>query len=308
MVSDRTDQIGSRDLIAASTVRNEIARLPFFLSYYRKLGIDHFLFVDNDSDDGTREFLGKQPDVSLWATPHSYKLSRFGIDWLTWLQIKYAHGHWCLTVDADEFFVYPYHDERPLRELTNWLDANQTRSFGAIMLDMYPKGRLAENAYVPGNDPFETLCWFDADNYTFTYQPVLKNLWIQGGVRARRFFSDDPRRAPTLGKKPLVKWNRRYVYVSSTHSLLPRCLNDVHEETAGEMASGVLLHAKFLDSVVQRSAIEKQRKEHFANSEYYESYYDSVSANPCLWCADSVRYSDWKQLESLGLMSRGQWR
>jgi hypothetical protein len=30
------------------------------------------------------------------------------------------------------------------------------------------------------------------------------NLWIQGGPRARRFFADDPERAPALNKIPLV--------------------------------------------------------------------------------------------------------
>ena len=82
-------------------------RLPHFLDYYRRLGVDHFLFVDNGSDDGTAEYLAAQPDVSLWATNHSYRLARFGVDWLGWLQWRYGHGHWCLTVDADELLVYP---------------------------------------------------------------------------------------------------------------------------------------------------------------------------------------------------------
>ena len=74
-------------------MRNEIIRLPYFLEYYRKLGVAHFLIVDNDSDDGTGEYLADQPDVSLWHTTHSYKLSRFGVDWLTWLQIKIGRAH-----------------------------------------------------------------------------------------------------------------------------------------------------------------------------------------------------------------------
>ena len=35
-------------------MRNEKIRLPFFLRYYRNLGVNHFLIVDNDSTDGTR--------------------------------------------------------------------------------------------------------------------------------------------------------------------------------------------------------------------------------------------------------------
>ena len=62
------------------------------------------------------------------------------------------------------------------------------------------------------------------------------------------FFADAPWRAPALNKIPLVKWDRRYTYVSSTHMLLPRGLNFVYDEWGGEKTSGLLLHTKFLDS------------------------------------------------------------
>src|SRR5690606_22811891 len=132
--------------------------------HHRRLGVDHFLIVDNASDDGTAEYLAAQPDVSLWTTSASYKLSRFGVDWLTWLQLRHAHGHWCLTLDADEILIYPHHDTRPLRALTDWLDEDGTRSFGAMMLDLYPKGRLDEQPCPPGVDPVPLIPWFDGGN------------------------------------------------------------------------------------------------------------------------------------------------
>lgn len=130
-------------------MRNERLRLPFFLDHHRRLGVGHFLIVDNGSDDGTVEYLRDQPDVSLWQSGASYRLSRFGVDWLTWLQMRHGHGHWCLTLDADELFIYPFHESRPLAALTDWLDDRQIGSMGALMLDMYPKGALAEAEYRP---------------------------------------------------------------------------------------------------------------------------------------------------------------
>ncbi|PVA10031.1 glycosyl transferase family 2 [Pelagivirga sediminicola] len=306
-VCDRTADIRPGAILAFSTMRNEAIRLPFFLDHHRKLGVDHFLIVDNDSDDGTREFLAAQPDVSLWRTPHSYRMSRFGVDWLTWLQMRHAHGHWCLTVDADELLIYPFHDTRPLPALTDWLDRQGARSFGALMLDMYPKGRLSAQDYAPGDDPRETLPWFDAGNYMIRKQKKLDNLWIQGGPRARIFFARSPRRAPTMGKVPLVKWSRRYAYVSSAHSALPRRLNHVYDDAGGERACGILLHTKFLHMIAEKSAEEKARQEHFANSALYDSYYDSLASDPDLWCERSTRYRGWRHLEALGLMSRGTW-
>lgn len=306
-VMDRTAQIRKGDVLGAVVVRNEMVRLPHFLAHHRALGVAHFLFVDNGSEDGTREYLAQQPDVSLWSTPHSYRLSRFGLDWLTWLQIKHASGHWCLTLDADEILIYPHYETRPLPALIEWLERKGRRSFGALMLDMYPKGPVQAQGYAPGSDPFETLCWFDGGNYMMQKQQGLQNLWVQGGVRARSFFADNPRRAPTMGKVPLVKWHWRYVYVNSSHALLPRRLNRVYDEQGGEETSGVLLHTKFLPTIVEKSAEEKERREHFANSALYDAYYDAIIENPDLWCERSTRLTSWRQLEAMGLMSRGGW-
>ena len=306
-VVDRTARIRPGDILAVSTVRNEAVRLPFFLDHHRKLGVAHFLVVDNDSDDGTRDYLAAQEDVSLWRTDASYRLSRFGLDWMTWLQMRHAHGHWCLMLDADEILIYPHYDTRPLPALTDWLEQSGRESFGAMMLDLYPKGPLGAHAYAPGTDPFKTLCWFDRGNYMIRKQERNRNLWIQGGVRARVFFGDNPRRAPTMNKVPLVKWNRRYVYINSAHAALPRRLNEVYDDQGGEETSGLLLHTKFLHVIVEKSAEEKRRREHFANSALFDAYYDALSKSPDLWCECSTRLTSWRQLEALGLMSRGNW-
>ena len=111
---DRTASIEGGAVLAFVTIRNEKPRLPYFLDYYRKLGVAHFFFVDNGSDDGGHELLAEQSDVSLWRTEASYRKSRFGNDWLNWLRFLYGHGHWTLTVDPDEFLVYPFCDSRPI--------------------------------------------------------------------------------------------------------------------------------------------------------------------------------------------------
>ncbi len=135
-IVDQTASIGRSAILLFSTVRNERIRLPYFLKYYRDLGVNHFLIVDNDSTDGTREYLAAQPDVSLWHSDASYKRARFGMDWINWLLLRHGHNHWCLTVDPDEFFVFPFCDTRPLRALTDWLDASSIKSFSAMLLDM----------------------------------------------------------------------------------------------------------------------------------------------------------------------------
>lgn len=304
---DQTQKIGAEDILLFTVVRNERERLPYFLSYYRKLGVAHFIFIDNGSDDGSKEYLEKQIDTSVWVTEASYKRAKFGIDWMNCLMRRYGSGHWVLAVDVDEFFVFPHCDTRNLRALTDWLDASSIKSFGAMLLDMYSERPIEKTPYKEGTDPIKKLSYFDSGNYVMRRNGKYGNLWVQGGPRQRVFFEDEPHRAPALNKIPLVKWERAYVYVSSTHNLLPRGLNLVYDEWGGEKASGCLLHAKFLNLLRFKAQEEIERKQHYAASREYEAYSKKIGTGTRLWTDQSVKYEDWRQLEALGLMSSGSW-
>jgi len=175
------------------------------------------------------------------------------------------------------------------------------------MIDMYPKGPVADQTHATGGDPIQILQYFDADNYRSQWHPVFDNLWIQGGVRERVFFGAEPARAPTLNKVPLVKWNKRFCYVSSTHQMLPRRLHDVFGTAQSERLTGALLHTKFMSSIGQKSKEELLRRQHFENSALYAHYYEALIQNPDLWHEGACRYEGWQQLVDLGLMSMETW-
>lgn len=304
---DRTAAIGPKSILCFAVVRNERALLPAFLDHYRGLGVDHFLIVDNDSEDGSAEFMGQQPDLSLWHRPGCYRDARFGMDWLTFLQMRYGHGHWCVTVDADEFLIYPDWDRRGLRDLTRYLDGKGIDGMGALMLDLYPKGPL-DQPEAPEDAPITTrLPWFDAGPYRSRTIAPRRNRLVQGGVRERVFFQDDPARGPTLNKLPLIRWNWRHVYVNSTHSMLPPAMNDLYDGPGDPRLSGVLLHAKFLPQIVARSADELSRRQHFNDPDAYRDYHERLMRAPVLWHSQSQRYEGWQQLCNLKLMFGGDW-
>ncbi|MFY0682043.1 MAG: glycosyltransferase family 2 protein [Thalassovita sp.] len=307
VVQNNTDRIRKGDILVVCTMRNEKIRLPYFLDYYRSKGVNHFLFVDNDSTDGSTAALKGMQDVSVWTTSASYKSATFGVDWMNHLMRKYAHGHWTLVVDPDEFFVYPFCDTRPIRGLTDWLDNSSIRSFSAMLIDLYPKGKIGAQPYRAGQDPVEIANWFDSGNYTIQRNWRYWNLWIQGGPRSRVFFPDKPKKAPALNKIPLVKWDRKFAYVSSTHMLLPRGLNLTYDEWGGEKASGALLHTKFLNTFDEKAKEEMERGQHYGNSVEYIAYAENSIADTDLWCKWSEKYINWRQLEILGLMSKGNW-
>lgn len=306
-LADRTAAIRGADILLFATLRNEAARLPEFLAHYRALGVRHFLIVDNDSEDGSAGLLRDQPDVSLWRATGSYRDSRFGMDWLGTLLFRHGHGHWCVTVDADELLVYPDCEARGLPALTAYLDARGIDGIGALMLDLYPRGPLDRPDAPEGAPLTDRLPFFDSGPYRCRIQQPRRNRWVQGGVRERVFFADDPRRAPTLNKLPLIRWRRGFAYVNSTHSMLPPRLNDLYDGPGGAQLSGVLLHGKFLPGIVAKSHEELTRRQHFADPDAYATYHRALTGAPVLWHSGSVRYTGPGQLVGLGLMGVGDW-
>lgn len=294
-VNDRTAEIRSDDVLLFATVRNEGERIEGFLQHYRRLGVSHFFIVDNGSDDGTFDYLKSQTDTSLWRTSASYRRARFGLDWLNWLLFKYGHNHWCVTADADEYLDYLGSSEMKLTQLGAILDARQQAAFGAIMLEPYPRGPI-------GEETSGALSWIDAGPYRSNRQYPLGNLWLQGGVRERVFFADEPSRSPTLNKLPFVKWNRRYCYVNSTHSMLPPRLNFDYDGPGDQRPCGVLIHTKFSPSIVSKSETERGRGQHFTKPEKFEEYYDQIADQPVLWSEQSVEYTGPDQLHKIGLI------
>lgn len=305
-VQDRTSSIKADDLLLFCTLRNEAARIPYFLDYYRERGINHFLFVDNGSDDGFRELIEDQADISCWYTEASYRDANFGMHWLNALLNRYGREHWCVTCDPDEFLVYPHCDRRTLRELAAFLESEERRSLSCIMLDMYSDRPVQETVYRPGDNPFEIAPWYDRNGYI--QEPGwLQDVFTRGGVRRRMVFRDMPQQAPALNKTPFVKWRWSYSYFLSMHQLVPGWLNAPHAGTHNSV-TGCVMHFKYFHLLEEKVTEELQRGEHWNNSFEYRSYHERLDGESTIMKFDgSARYEDWRQLIPTGLMNMGHW-
>jgi hypothetical protein len=304
-VADRMAGLGPSDVVLFACLRNEALRLPHFLAHYRGLGVRHFLLIDNASTDGTADLALAAPDVSLWSASGSYRASRYGMDWVTALMLRHGSGRWCVVADADELLVYPGCDSVGLDALAARLDTKGQWALPALTLDLYPRGPLSSARVAPGDDPVTAAPWFDAGPYRMRRQWPKGNAWVQGGPRARVFYAGSPDRAPTLNKFPFVRWHWQYAWTTSTHAALPPRLNDVWPDPGARRITGVLLHTKFLADAPARAACEQARGQHFAKPPLHGSYYAGMTADPDLWTPDSVRYTGWRQLLDLRLMSDG---
>src|SRR5262252_7808355 len=91
--------------VVVCVVKNEALRLPYWLDYYRSMGFDRFVFVDNSSTDGTLELLLAQPDAYVFATTEPYAASKYGVTWTNAVLDAVCDGRWTLVADADELLV-----------------------------------------------------------------------------------------------------------------------------------------------------------------------------------------------------------
>ena len=306
IVQDNTHRVGKNDILLFATLRNEVVRMPFFLNYYRSLGVKHFFLVDNGSTDGFRALVANDVDVSVWHTEASYSDSNFGMHWMNALLRRYGCEHWCVTCDPDEFLVYPRCDERNLSELAEFLESEHRRSLCCLMLDMYSDKPVSETRYVAGQDPFETAPYFDGSGYT-QVDGFLGDVYTRGGVRRRVFFNDYPEAAPALNKTPFVKWRWTYSYFMSMHQLVPPWLNVPHDPYHPS-PTGCVMHFKYFSILGEKAREEIGRGEHWNDSFEYKRYHNMLEeADKPLIYEGSVRYRDWRQLAEKGFLSLGQW-
>lgn len=284
--------INPNEIIVFACIRNESLRLPYFLEYHRSIGADRFVFVDNSSTDSTVDYLLSQSDVHVYYTEESYAKSKCGVNWLNALLNRHGTGHWTLTLDADELFIYPKCEEVSLGQLTDFLDQSDSQGLVTFLLDMYSDIPIKKTEYRVG-EPFQNVCPFFDFN---TYHEQENGLPLRGGPRHRLFWEGRYRikPSPVLKKIPLVKWRDELSFEASTHVIRNLRLSPI---------TGVLQHYKFFSDFYTYAEQEITRKEHWDAAAQYESYWNVLSSNPdlCAFHKESKKYRNSAQLVDLDL-------
>lgn len=278
-------------------MRNEMLRLPYFLDYHRNLGVQEFIFIDNNSDDESQAYLSSQEDVVLYSTSQSYSASNCGVDWLNHALDKHGVGRWALILDADELLVYPKYENRDLHHLVKYIELEGANALVAPMIDMYPRGPIRSTNYKQGENVLSTACYFDSNGYerneVVTGFPTI----ARGGARDRVFWQgkDRPWPSPYLHKTPLVKWDSQTKLKASTH---------IVDHIRPSRLTAALLHFKMLQDFPVNAAQEEARKEHFAGARQYSAYADTFRENPDLsaFFEGSIMFENSDQLVRLGFM------
>jgi len=252
----------NKRIVAVFTAYNEEERIPFFLSYYRQMGVDHFFAIDNNSTDNSKSFLIAQPDVTYFHTSESYVSSKAGRLWTGELAEHYCMGRWCLTLDLDEQLVFPGCEAMKLGDLCDYLEEHSYEGIFTVFLDMYSAGPLSEAIYSPGQPFLEVCDHFDV-GYSLRQPMYFPHVGVFGGPRQRIFWEQGKAgNGPSMRKLPLVRWRKGFKYLYSTHSSSPIRLADI---------TGALLHFKFFSSFGSFAEREMARGDRVQTADY-ENY------------------------------------
>lgn len=137
-----------------SMIRDEIYYLPSFLDHYRSLGVEQFLFLDDQSSDGSYQYLQHQPDCIILAAKYQYgdsleahdpdgrrKSQRAGIWYKQMIPRTFLGNQYVLYADADEYLILPPTFGN-LREFYQNLEQRNIDSVSASLLELYPERLL----------------------------------------------------------------------------------------------------------------------------------------------------------------------
>ncbi len=294
--SEKEIQIQSNDIPLLCMIHNEMLRLPFFLEYYRNLGVTQFIFIDNNSNDGCLEFLLQQPDCHVFWTNDSHHQTGSGMAWIHHvIKVYIPKNQWCIHPDADEFLVYPNCETIKLPKLIEYLNSKNFAYLSSFMLDMFPKDIRTQIDIKSGDNLLQKSPYF-YNNYKFYHQIQPPYICPKGGIF--QLFNINF----WWTKTALFKATDNFRFLSSTHATTPVNIANI---------SSAYLHFKMIGDFEKKAINEQKRKQHWAGGIHYKGYakmyqgfenknFDFTKLNK------TTKYQNSQQLVELGLIKTSE--
>jgi hypothetical protein len=293
------------EIVLFARIRNEDYFIRHFLEHYRAIGIEHFYFADDRSDDGTRELLLEQPDCTVIESEHRFYETVDGEKVKDIVLIEAPRqlvgDGWILTVDLDEFLVLP-EPYATVGELARDLDARGEISCTGVMVDFYP-ATLAKRFADRKLSPFKAFPFFDVGPYFIWEQGQILPTGLHAGVRHRinewMFERDRGKvwkvyRPTMLHKVPLLRWGR---------GMLPKQPHSV-DKPPYTGTQVVLAHFKFYPDLDAKIEEGIESEFYHAGSYYYRllKHYLPIFADRSLIALTSRRFKERSDLARARLL------
>jgi hypothetical protein len=285
--SSTTHVAGARELdlaadqcVAVCLIRDGRWYVDGFVEHYLRLGVDHVVFLDNGSTDGTVDRLVGRDRVSVFRCDLPYRDHKLAMK--RHLVRRFAGRGWGLCVDSDEHFDYPASSQISMRDFLAYLVDGERDAVRALMLDLYPRASLRAS-WEAGERWRDEHVYFETDTlkrrvFPADGMPPIDIFW--NGVRGRLGV---PRLC--LTKFPLIRPTGRVRFLEDDAHLVS------HANEAD--VSGLLLHYKFAPCFPARVADALARKQYHASSSEYVYYDAALKADPdlALWTETARRYA-----------------
>lgn len=258
--------INKKGVTLICVVKNDLERMKMLYEHHRNIGITHFVILDNDSNDGTLEWVLEQSDTDVYLVTEKFtSLKKYG--WINRIIDIYGFDKWYLYVDSDELFVYNDYENKSIEDLIKYCEKKRIYRLSSLMIDMYSKdGIFKTNASKESIK--EKYRYFDTNSYSETYS--YKGIVIRGGPRKRVMASNQDWLGPILTKHPLFFFQKGNIF-ESAHYIYP-FINKSGIESA-------LLHYKFLESDLIRYAKIATQGNFSRGSLEYKKYIKAYEKN-----------------------------
>ena len=285
-------ELSPTDIIAICVQKDDLIKLKKFIEHHRKIGINKFIILDNDSTDGSLEWLLKQKDIIVLQTKISYTSVR-RVAWINRIIAHYGDNRWYLVADSDELLVYDNCENKKIQEVIKHYEKLKIVRPMAVMLDMYAEPEYYKDG--KEEDYYSKCIYFDKNTYKVEKKECM-NL-VTGGPRERLFNI-----SPWLTKYPLFYFRKQDVYCKS-HFMYPYVDN---------LKSGcelVLKHYKFLPSEFEKYKKIAKIGNYSNNSKQYKQYIKVWKKDKDLnfMCNSTAKYIDSTSLKKIDIYERIRW-
>ena len=284
-------ELNDSDLVLICVEKNDIVKIKEFIKHYRSIGVNKFIFLDNNSNDGTKEYLLNQDDVILLETKEKYSSPR-RVAWINRIIAHYGDNRWYIVVDSDELLVYSDYENKSINEVIDYCINKKYVRARALLVDMYAK----KEYYVNGNkEEFMKNCvFFDTDSYYS--EKNIKFMYILGGPRSRVLKTN-----ACLTKYTLFYFRKKDVFINS-HLMFP------YKDNLNKECVLILKHYKFLPNEIKKYIENAKNENYYNKSEEYKKYLEYMSHNELdFMYSGSEKYINSKSLERIKEFDKILW-
>lgn len=237
-------------------VKNGEFFIDDFIKHYQSLGCKHIFFVDNESEDKTVDKIKNNKNVSIFKS--SLNMGKYEVIARRYMASNFVNGGWCLSVDIDEFFDFPWSDKINLNDLLDYLNNQNYDLVVCHMLDMFSDLTNEEFCLLEGENLLSTYKYYDISDIKkelysessfarlYGMNNCLSNKETKiywGGVR-RRLYGHDA----LLTKTPLISRQKKISLYTHIHFSDNCRLADI---------DCVLIHYKFTSNLIQSTLLNR---------------------------------------------------